>query len=336
MYSRGEVKRAGNALVAPRVSREDRAVALAVVNNWRSAHSYPLNTHQMRLRRVAPQVDTEAPLVAQRIKRLASIRHKLERFAGFNVAQMQDLGGCRAVMSTVDVVDELVLFYTTKSKQKHALVRHDPYIDTPKSSGYRGVHLVYAYHSDKVTTWNGLKTELQIRTRLQHAWATAVETVGTFTRQALKSSQGEGDWLRFFALMGSAHALVENRPLVPDTPSNPKELRRAIATIADDLDVVNRLQTYGRTLNILGDYESSAKMFLLELKAAEGELVIRAYDSVEQANAEYEAIETATEKDSGTDVVLVTVESVNALQRAYPNYFLDTTAFVTSVLDAVS
>lgn len=330
LYSRSEVKRAGRDFVASDVSAESRALALAVINNWRSAHSYPLNTHQMRLRRIAPQFDND-PLVAQRLKRLASIRHKLERFQGFNVAQMQDLGGCRAVVSDVDAVNDLVRFYLEESRQKHPLVRHDPYVEEPKTSGYRGVHLVYAYQSDKVHTWNGLRTELQIRTRLQHAWATAVETVGTFTRQALKSSQGEGAWLRFFALMGSAHAASENRPLVPGTPSKPKELRDEIRSIARKLDVINRLTTYGKTLQILGDYQTRAKVFVLELKAAEGQLVFRDYENAEQANAAYEALETATQEDPNTDVVLVTVQSVNALQRAYPNYFLDTTVFVQSI-----
>jgi hypothetical protein len=168
----------------------------------------------MGMRRAVRNVDDD-PLVAQRIKRLPSIRHKLERFPGFNVAQMQDLGGCRAVISTVEQVDAVVDYYLRASRAKHPLVRHDPYIEEPKESGYRGVHLVYSYNSDKVTTWNRLRIELQIRTRLQHAWATAVETVGTFTRQALKSSQGEEDWLRFFALMGSAHAIREDRRLSP-------------------------------------------------------------------------------------------------------------------------
>ena len=51
----------------------------------------------------------------------------------------------------------------------------DDYITTPKDSGYRGVHLIYRYYSDKNETFNGLKIEVQIRTALQHAWATAVD-----------------------------------------------------------------------------------------------------------------------------------------------------------------
>jgi ppGpp synthetase/RelA/SpoT-type nucleotidyltranferase len=75
----------------------------------------------------------------------------------------------------------------------------DDYILSPKNSGYRSVHLLYKYNSDKKapSIYNGLFIEVKIRSRLQHAWATAVETVVTFLQQALKSSQGEEEWLRF-------------------------------------------------------------------------------------------------------------------------------------------
>jgi len=204
-HSKSAVDRAGATYVDTSVRAADRELALLVINNWRSSHSFPLNTLQVNLRKMATACDAD-PTVAQRIKRLPSIRHKLERFPRMQLSRMQDIGGCRAVLSSVEAVDELVTYYTTQSRMKHKLSREDDYVLQPKPSGYRGVHLVYNYYSDRSATWNGLKIELQIRSRLQHAWATAVETVGTFTQQALKSSQGGSDWLRFFALMSSAIA----------------------------------------------------------------------------------------------------------------------------------
>lgn len=70
--------------------------AIAVVNNWRSSHSYPLNTFQVNLRNVGRKFEKDV-LIAQRIKRLSSIRHKLDRFPNMRLSQMQDLGGCRAI-----------------------------------------------------------------------------------------------------------------------------------------------------------------------------------------------------------------------------------------------
>jgi len=74
--------------------------------------------------------------------------------------------------------------------------------------------------------------EIQIRTLLQHAWATAVETVGTFINMPLKSSLGDEGWLRFFALMGSAMAIAEGKSTVPGTSENIQELRNEVIRLS--------------------------------------------------------------------------------------------------------
>src|SRR4051794_19722220 len=104
---------------------------------FRSSHSFPLNTVTVNLRTVAADRDDD-PTVAQRIKRLPSIRHKLERMPEMQLSRMQDIGGCRAVLSSVEIVNELVDYYRSKSRMKHKLVRDYPYIEEPKPSGYRG------------------------------------------------------------------------------------------------------------------------------------------------------------------------------------------------------
>lgn len=181
--------------------------ALDVVNDWRSSHSFPLNTLQMALRQRSASICSR-PIVAQRLKRTTSIITKLRRFPKMQLSRMQDVGGARAVLTDVAEVDRLRERYR-RGRDRHALVTEKDYIREPKPSGYRGIHLVYRYHSDRTAKYNGLQIELQLRTRLQHAWATAVETVGTFLGQALKSSEGERNWLRFFELVGSVFALHE-------------------------------------------------------------------------------------------------------------------------------
>jgi ppGpp synthetase/RelA/SpoT-type nucleotidyltranferase len=57
------------------------------------------------------------------------------------LSQMQDIGGCRAIVATAVQVDQSCANYA-ESDIKHALHRKDNYIATPKNSGYRGVHLV--------------------------------------------------------------------------------------------------------------------------------------------------------------------------------------------------
>src|SRR4051812_46820847 len=82
-----------------------------LVNNWRAAHSFPLNTIQTNLRYRARKVDANRMVVTQRLKRLASIRSKLERRPSMRLSQMQDIGGCRAVVSDVISVRRLADMY---------------------------------------------------------------------------------------------------------------------------------------------------------------------------------------------------------------------------------
>lgn len=336
-YTRKQVDAAGATFVAALATQDDLESALNVINNWRSSHSVPLNIFRRSLRQNAERRDTSC-LVAQRIKRLSSIELKLRIFPTMKLAQMQDIGGCRAVVSNVEIVKDLLQLYKgskTGSKLDHV----DDYISQPKKSGYRGIHLIYKYYSTKNESHNGLKIEIQIRSKLQHAWATAVETVGSFVRQALKSSLGQEEWLRFFALMGSAMALKENTSPVPNTPEKSADLIEELRDYVQRLDIITRLRAYGTalmTLNQPGE-EVDAKYFLLELDPGAKQLSVTGFkaNEFERASKQYLAAERSTTRQPGADAVLVSVDSIASLRRAYPNYFLDTSLFIEALEEAI-
>jgi len=331
-YTRAEVDVAGDVLIDDNISSEQLTDSLAIINNWRSSHAFPLNTFQVTLRNKSRLVDPNS-LVAQRIKRLPAIDHKLRNMRRLKLSQVQDIGGCRAVLANVRRVNKLVRLYKA-SDLKHRLESEVDYIVKPRKSGYRGIHLIYSYHSDKTEIYEGLKIEMQLRSRLQHAWATAVETVSTFIGQSLKASQGDADWLRFFTLMGSAIALRENSPQVPGTPENSVELLGELRHYALKLDVDGKLRAYGAAIHTVRRLRvPMAKYFLLELDPAEKRISVRGYPAgaLEQASTEYLLAERLSRQQPGPDAVLVSVESVQALRRAYPNYFLDTNTFLTEL-----
>lgn len=309
------------------VSTPDAVDALGVINNWRASHAYPLNTFQITLRRKAKKLEREI-IVAQRIKRLESIHKKLTSKGSMRMTQMQDIAGCRVVFKKMDSISKLVKLYKT-SRFDHNFRGEKDYILRPKPDGYRCHHLVYQYRGTQNTQqYNGLRVEIQIRTQLQHAWATAVEAVGVFTKQALKSSQGDQDWLRFFALMGSAIAAIEKCNPVPGTPTDKAVLIAEIDELATKLRVQQMLQVYNATIENLGSAKD-AKYFLVELNPEQSRITIRRYKALEseRANLDYTKLESEQAEDSPVQIVLVSVENVNALRRAYPNYFLDTASF---------
>lgn len=330
-YSRASVDAAGRALAASTADPAEGEAALEVLDNWRASHSFPLNTLQMGLRQKARGIYASA-LVAQRLKRVPSILAKLKRFERMNLSRMQDIGGCRAVLRSLGEVRRLRDTYRDSSA-KHRLVNEKDYISQPKSSGYRGIHLVYRFSSDYSPQYEGLQIEIQLRSRRQHAWATAVETVGTFLRQALKASEGEGRWLDFFALAGTAFALVEGGPPVPGTPTDWTELAHEIARVETELDARQKLRAYGSALRLTEEPGKKAHYYLLSLHPQERSLTVRGYrrQELEQATVDYLDAERQLSLFSASEAVLVAAESLDALRRAYPNYFLDTEVFLNEL-----
>jgi hypothetical protein len=205
-------------------SIDDIGHALEILFNYRAAHSFPLNAFYTTLRRRAKKIDSQA-LTAQRLKRFESILRKLHRRDTMQLSQMQDIGGCRAIVRGVKQLRDLVDLYKAKPliHLQHGL---KDYIKEPKDDGYRSIHLMYRFSGSSTSQhWDKLRIEIQMRTKLQHAWSTAVETVDTFTGEDLKFGLGANDWRRFFQLMGSAHAALEGGAFVPNTPSNKDELK---------------------------------------------------------------------------------------------------------------
>ena len=336
-FSRIEVNSAGRDL-SQRTFPLQADQVMSVVNNWRSSHAFPLNTFQIYLRDKACQIE-KSPLIAQRIKRLESIHLKLTRDQTNNMrlTQMQDIGGCRAVVQNVKNVRLLVARFD-RARFAHKLKGRKDYILSPKADGYRGYHLVYEYRGKNHTcVWDGLKIEIQIRSQMQHAWATSVESVSTFTRQALKANQGDEEWRRFFTLMSAAIAAMEKAPAVPGTPSDHKELTRQIAELATRLDVVDKLMAYNVTLENTKK-EKNVKYYVVKLDFNARLVHYSAFGKLESedANAFYTATESSISENDNIQVVLVSVDSLTALKRAYPNYFLDTKRFAELVTRAVS
>lgn len=331
LYPPTVVNAAGRALKEGADELATGEQVLGVINNWRASHNHVLNVFYVTLNSRSHKVWSGA-LTAQRIKRKESILTKLVRQPSMNLSQMQDIGGCRAVMRNMSQVKDLLDIYKTRPSV-HGLVGIKHYINTPKPDGYRGIHLVYKYVGNGLKgVYTGQRIEIQIRTQLQHIWATAVEAAGTFTKQALKSNQGRHEWLRFFACMSTYFALRENSPPTPGTPNDLNELRKEVIELNNLLHVVPVLQSYTVTARKTGE-QRGKKYFLVHLDPHAQLVKYYGYrhDESEKANLAYTRLEAKLANQPDAQVVLVSVDSIRALRRAYPNYFLDTSRFVKEV-----
>jgi len=339
-YRKGEIDRAGDELVVwwttPEAeTTEEIGHAFHVAQNWRACHAFPLNTFQILLRQRARRVESDA-IVAQRLKRASSMMNKLAREPRMKLSQMQDLGGCRAIMSSIDSVYKLFNSYRGGSDTLfEPQVKCYDYIRKPKPDGYRGIHVIGRYFA-KIETrkpWNGQRIEIQLRSKLQHSFATAVEIVTTFTGTPLKFGGGQAEWRRFFSLMGSAIARRENTALVEGTPTDNRELVDELKKATKALKVRQRLRGWAQALKTLPRQNiQSYKWLLLVLDVAKNTVKVTGYIDRKAASDAVNQIEQSKKADQPPDAVLVWVKSIKELRLAYPNYYADTTEFL-EVLD---
>ncbi len=335
-YSKSQTNNTGETLCNLSASKENTNNALEILSNWRASHSYPMHIFKKRLKRVSESTDKRA-ISSQRLKRVPSIIKKLKRKyhgkkATMKLTQMQDIAGCRVIMPNVNLAKKLYQEYYCKGDLKHKKINEKNYIDEPKSDGYRSIHLVYKFKSDKnKDKYNNLLVEVQIRSKLEHIWATAVETAGLFTGQAIKSNEGEKEWQDFFRLVSSAFAKIEKTPIVPGTPSDTNKLKKEINEMEKKLKVIKKMENWTKSIRLFEDIKNkkNAQFFLLELDTIQEKLIVTAYSKNQEEKAlnDYAKAEKNIYGKPEYDVVLVGSE-IEELKKTYPNYFLDTKEFI--------
>jgi len=331
-FSRKQITRAGFVLVDPLATRGAHSDALALINHWRACHAYPVNTFQATLRSRLKRIDAES-IVATRLKRIPSIEKKLNVNPGMQLVRMQDVGGLRAIVGSIKNVRRVQELYSDGSLT-HELVSTDDYIANPKVSGYRSLHLIYRYSNPGAPEYEGLCLELQVRTKIQHLWATAVETVGTFLNQALKSSEGEEEWLQYFQAVGAAFAWMEKSPVESTYFHLSRiEVFGLVKELGIRLDVRRKLDAFSVAAQHINN-KSTGSYHLIILNAKLKTVSIDSFGlrRLEDANAAYATAEAVASKSSDDiQPVLVATDSMHKLRRAYPNYFLDTREFLRAI-----
>jgi hypothetical protein len=326
-HSLNQIDKAGKAVMTPAPAGQE---AIDALWSWRVAHRYPLNALHMTLRNRAKRLDANA-VTAQRLKRFDSILRKLERQPTLQMSQMQDIGGCRAVLSNMNRINMLRFVYESHPL-RHKLQRTRDYIVDPKEDGYRSVHLIYRFVGHATSSpWNRLWIEIQLRTSMQHAWATAVETVDAFTDENLKFGEGSDDWRRFFQLVGALHARTEKTAAIPNVPLSYDALMRETKLLERKLGVINRLESYAHLTQQITRKQRGINYdwWLLQIWPDKGRVIVKGFP-LSLFNQAKEGLTDLESKFKGTknQAVLVATASQNELRKAYPNYFADTKFFI--------
>lgn len=322
--SKTQIDKAGLAL-SRGSSDKSRDQALEALSWWRAYHAAPLNAFAKTLKIRARKVSSrEGFIVAQRFKRTPSIVLKLQVHKTMRLSTMQDIGGLRAIMNTTEDVYNLAHLYRS-SKTTHELFSLNDYIQKPKTDGYRGIHLVY-----KLNKTPNMFLEIQIRSHLQHIWATGVEVFGTLLKSSFKSGHGEKKWFELFSLVSSIFALKEEAPIVKlHQKFSKKNLLTRAKKLIYELQVIEQLNVYSSLYTLepikfsngrIGNYS------LISLNSKTNLIRVENFPAskIEEAAEVYMELEKKYLEDASVNVVLVNSGNIKKLELGYPNYFMDT------------
>ncbi len=246
------------------------------------------------------------------------------RLPKMELARMDDVAGCRLIFRSIE---ELYQFRDDfhkarfKHKRKNETDKYD-YIKRPKLTGYRGIHDVYTYdvRSKNGDQYRGLLLEIQYRTLVQHAWATAVEVIGFITESQPKFQQGDKRYEHCMALASE----ILSRAHEGRTGAYPEfdngMLLNKFDQVNDEIHLVRTLTGLNSAETVSTENRNSILIF-----KGDGSLEVRSFKEAPDALRELFRIE---KESPDLDVVLVKADTNEEIRMAFKNYFSDAKDFI--------
>lgn len=246
------------------------------------------------------------------------------------LSRMQDIGGIRIIVKKIS--DIYKIRDDINDAFPHKICYERNYINNPKEDGYRCLHMIFEIQNLKDEKFNGLNIELQVRTELQHQWATAVEILGLYKNISYKSGLGDERTREFLCLCSNLFASSENTPI--DKKYYGINLPQKLRNLNDELNILD----YLRGLTVAVDQHNritkgnNSKFCLILLKLDKKTLNLWSFSNITDAKKQYENLEKEiTREKKDWDVVLISIDQMKSLQKAYPNYYLDSRSFVKKI-----
>nr|WP_227981633.1 RelA/SpoT domain-containing protein [Agarivorans sp. B2Z047] len=283
----------------------------------------------------------------KRLKRLETIVNKLQRKSldGITdnqtcVTNMNDIGGCRAIFPDISslrkVREKLTATIENEAKTKIKIKNVHDYIAEPKPNdcGYRSVHIIYRYEHSSGKAFN---IEAQLRTKMQHIWATTVEIIDILERTNIKTHSHSPDnektskqvkWEELLSIM-SQYIASEERAVT----LSPEELIYFASRLQDlnnDINALSRLRSFNMMSESVPNLDSkTTRHVLLVINESKLEtMVIQELENHNQAISIYNEIENAISNVEGLNTLLVSTKNMAQLADAYPNYVGDCLSFI--------
>lgn len=353
---------------------EEYGKQILILDSWRHQHEEPAQIFFKKLVGIINKYPDS--MATYRLKRKESILKKLYRSNGnFDLGAMDDIAGCRAIVNSLSEVYEVYNeILNLQEAGEIDIKKTKDYIKNPEKSGYRSLHVIIKQTLKQENIDRQYRIELQIRTKLQHYWSTAVEAMSEIDNVEYKDPTlvSEGNTriqscLQFFKVISKLFACCENNDdELKEELANSVRTNDKFKEIIEDLKAARNSVTINMQKN---STQGGEGLYLLELSRETQELTIYSYtmDCVEKAiknynskenssiNNEANKIQYDTEIDSGsvnknltaekTDThasyitsinrVLIYAKNEDQLGDTYPNYSYNIEKFIEKVEELI-
>ncbi len=209
---------------AARLTDEQLFEEIRTLIEWRTQHVYPLRLTIPSLRTWTAKYSTAGITPAQRLKRAPQIVIKLRRHAGMKLSRMQDIAGARAILADAGEVELL----RAEIERHWEPVRVSDYRDTPRPTGYRGLHIIVSKRRETGSDELRL-VEIQLRTETEHRWAETVMHTGNRLGHSLQDAQGPPELVEYFRLASNVlYAGSRDEPVDVDLDAQFSKIRARV------------------------------------------------------------------------------------------------------------
>lgn len=376
IISRNQATAAGKILkkLSGQQNSEEYGKQILILDSWRHQHEEPAQIFFKKLVGIINKYPDA--MATYRLKRKESILKKLYRSNGnFDLGAMDDIAGCRVIVNSVSEVYEVYNeILNLKEAGEIDIKKTKDYIKNPEKSGYRSLHVIIKQTLKQENIDRQYRIELQIRTKLQHYWSTAVEAMSEIDNVEYKDPTlvSEGNTriqscLQFFKVISKLFACCENNDdELKEELANSVRTNDKFKEIIDDLKAARNSVTINMQKN---STQGGEGLYLLELSRETQELTIHSYtmDCVEKAITNYNSKENSsisneankiqydTEIDSDSvnkdltvekpdaqtsyitsiNRVLIYAKNKDQLGDTYPNYSYNIEKFIEKVEELI-
>ncbi len=271
-----------------------------------------------------------------RNKRVETIIEKLRRPNRSKLERIQDIAGSRIILENIEELRFFINIFN-KISGTHNFTKKNKkfdYVTNPKKDGYRSVHYVFSYNKkenyfkkdeEKAYYLYNKKIELQVRTKIQHIWATALETYDIIYKSSMKTGTHnklktwEGLFFKRCSLLFEGIELEDKNK------------------VKKNISKIFKLKQYKKIFGNIKKIKNIKKITLPEHIKPEEKLILITYikekratffttEDTEGINTVYRTLEANNKGDY--IVLLLTVKDIRKLKEIYPNYFFDIGTFI--------